>query len=376
MKLLQDYPKQVIFSNSAPAYFCSSENLTDWYNVMAWSSEYGQLARHSGDIINYDRTDLLGWYSLMYNYGFHVLLSRYQRPGYFNDPDFLTPDHRNYTIDEKRTHMALWSTFSAPLIISANMPTLTADELALLSNKDLIAVDQDPLVQQATLASTSSTVDILTKSLANGDRLVTMLNKGASAANITVSWARAGIQTKGVDGKTELGVKNLWTGESSTVKLSAGGISAANVASHATAVFRISGINKLTVTPTGAILYSRGYRKLQCLTDNISGTVTIATCDGSDAQTWVTRKDGHINSLLRPDECIVDAKGKMLSRHSGCHTDAWKYYRGGNLVNANNGHCLTANKDGPATAQPCGREVTEQVFSLPVGIDIRDDQTW
>lgn len=372
-KLLKSFPKTVVFSDSAPAYFSGAANLTDWYTVMGWAAEAGQLARHSDDIITYDVRGhnwggLDAWGSLLTNYGQQVRLARYQQPGYFNDPDFLNIDHPDYNLDEKKSHMALWSIFSAPLIISADIAALSADEVNLLINKDLIAINQDALVQQATLTSSDATWDVLTKNVANGDRVVAVLNKGSAVGDATVSWGKLGIRTARVDPNTELTVKNLWTGETSKVKLSAGGITAKGVASHGTAVYRISGhmagSDHPIVTPTGLIFNTFS---MKCLTDNKSGTVTWAACDGTDAQTWVTRDDGHINSLLRPDECIVNAGGKILSRHSGCHTDAWTYFKGGNLVNANDGKCLTENSDGSATANFCEYLTNEQVVALPVG---------
>ena len=369
--LLQAFDKTRIFSDSAPAYFSGAKNLTDWYTVMSWSSDFGQLARHSDDVINYDSKGN-AWESVMTNYGQHVRLARFQHKNFFNDPDFLITDNKNLTLTEKASQMALWSSFSCPLIISAHIPALTAEELAILTNKDLIAVNQDALIEQATFASQDATWDVLTKSLANGDRLLTILNKGASTASTKVSWAKLGIRTARIDPNTELTVKNLWTGESSKVKISAGGISAADVASHGTAVLRISGAmagsDHPIVTPTGTIFNTF---TLKCLTDNTSGTVTWATCDGSDAQSWVLRDDDHINSLLRPNECIVDAKGKLLSRHSGCHSDAWTHTQGGNLINNNSNNCLTENTDGSATVGDCGYLTNEQVVALPVGGKIK-----
>lgn len=345
--------------------------MTDWYTVMGWASDFGQLARHSYDVQTYPLGN--AWDSIMSNYGQQIRLARYQQPGYFNDPDFLITDNPSLSMDEKMSHFALWASFSAPLIISADIPALSDAEVKFLSNKDLITVNQDPLVQQATLVSSDATWDVLTKSLANGDRLLTVLNKGAKAGDLTVAWNRLGIRTNGVDPKTAMSVKNLWTGTTSKVLIGDAGIGAKDVPSHGTAAFRISGnmagSSHPIVTPTGLIFNTFS---LKCLTDNKSGTVTWAACDSSDAQVWAVRDDGHINSLLRPDECIVSAGGKILSRHSGCHSDAWQYFKGGNLVNANDGKCLTENADGSATADFCEYETNEQVVALPVGGNVVD----
>ncbi|TQS33729.1 hypothetical protein Golomagni_05914, partial [Golovinomyces magnicellulatus] len=160
--LLEKFPKTMIFSDSAPAYFVGSDvkNFTDWYTVMGWSAEYGQLARHSDDVANFASTED-GWTSIMTNYGYHVRLARYQQKGFFNDPDFLIVDNPTLSMDEKKSQFALWCSFSAPLILSANTPTLTAEEIKFLTNKDLISVNQDTLIEQATFASRDDTWDIL-----------------------------------------------------------------------------------------------------------------------------------------------------------------------------------------------------------------------
>ncbi|KAJ6781472.1 hypothetical protein PWT90_02676 [Aphanocladium album] len=367
-KLLLDFPKPIVFSDSAPAYFCGQDNLTDWYTVMGWSQKMGQLARHSDDIINYDDDREPAWNSLTRNYYQHARLARFQRENYINDPDFLNTDHWNYTLQEKRTHMALWSSFSAPLIVSADIPNLKAEELEILLNKDLIAIDQDPLVQQATLASSSSGRDVLTKNLANGDRILTVLNKAATAADYFVSWATMGIQTARISPNTVLNVKDLWTGKTEQVKISAGGITAKNVASHDTHVFRISGgmggSSHPIVLPTGMIFNVQSFR---CLTDDKSGKVRWEYCDGSDSQTWVVSNEGYINSLLRPGQCLTDVQGTLLTRNSGCKTDAWKYYNSGNLINSNSNRCVTQEQNLSATVSDCGYVTNEQVIELPAG---------
>jgi alpha-galactosidase len=101
----------------------------------------------------------------MFNYGQEIRLARYQRPGYFNDPDFLNVDHFDSTLGEKRTHFALWSSLSTTLIISIWIPGLNKEETEYLTNKDIIQVDQDSLALQATLVSQDRTRDVLTKNL-------------------------------------------------------------------------------------------------------------------------------------------------------------------------------------------------------------------
>lgn len=204
----------LIFSQSAPAYFSlwltGSDNLTDWYTVMDWVPYNGELSRHSSDVLVYIGVEgLSGWESVMQNYNYNTQLARYQRPGYFNDPDFLIADNPELTLTEKKSHFALWASFSAPLIISAWIPGLPEDVVSYLKNSDLIKVDQDPLAQQATLVSRDDSFDVLTRSLANGDRLVTVLNRGNNTASTTISALRLGLQ----DTLSTYSAKDLWTGD-------------------------------------------------------------------------------------------------------------------------------------------------------------------
>ncbi|KAJ6783744.1 hypothetical protein PWT90_03384 [Aphanocladium album] len=353
--------KRVVFSNSSPAYYADPDDLQGWYSIMMQAAAGGQLARHSYDVATYSNDP--AWYSVMSNYGFQVRTTRFQQPGFYNDPDFLIADHPGLTLEEKRSQMALWSSFSAPLIISANIPTLTKDELAFLTNRDLIAVNQDKLVQQASLVSRDDSWDVLSKSLANGDRLLTILNKGSAAADLTVPWARLGIKPQGNE---KIGVRNLWTGKASTVKGNCGGITAKKVPSHGTAVFRISG-DKLNTVPTGIILNTQ---TLHCLTDSASGAATWAACNASDGQTWSVDKTGRVSSVLNAGSCLANKAGSVSTSKESCGSSTFKFPVSGNIIDNATGKCVTENTDGSTSAADCGDVLTTQVFGVPVGVEI------
>ncbi|KZZ92991.1 alpha-N-acetylgalactosaminidase [Moelleriella libera RCEF 2490] len=355
--------KPLVFSNSAPAYFFDPDNLTDWYAVMGWAAEYGQLARHSADVATYPDGD--GWSSIMYNYGVHVRLARFQRPGFFNDPDFLITDHPSLSFEEKKSHFALWCSFSAPLLLSVDIPSLSQDDLAFLRNKDLIAVNQDRLVEQATLVSRDDRWEVLTKSLENGDRLLTVLNRGAVTGTLKVPWDRIGLSSKAF-GTASVRVKNLWTGNVRNVAIADGGIIASQVPSHGTAVFRITK-SKSPVIPRGMVFNTL---TLSCLTDQASGKVIWSECNASDAQVWAVNANGRVSSLLRPDACIVDDDGKIISHQDGCEKTSWVYKVSGNLISSVSGRCLTESANGTAAGVSCGHLLNEQVLALPVGVKV------
>lgn len=375
------WPKQMLFSESAPAYFAEASNLSSWYAVMEWVPQFGQLARHSRDTLVWNSTnywpDITGWDSIMFNYGQELRLARFQRPGYFNDPDFLNVDHFDYTLTEKKSHFALWCSLSAPLILSTDLLNITDAEVEYLTNRDLIDVDQDPLVQQATLVSQDGAWDVLTKSLYNGDRLVTVLNRGNATGDLEVSWGRAGIFPDELPTPSSINVKDLWTNQTTSVALESGGIKASAVPSRGTAVFRLSDPSAgdaIRTIPTGMIFNTYS---LHCLTDSAAGAVTWSNCSAADAQVWKVKPDGHVSSLLSPKKCLTaGTNGQLASQESGCAVgkeNRWDYFISGNLINGASGLCLTEDQavidaNSTATVAGCGYLTNEQVVALPVGV--------
>lgn len=353
--VLSSMPEPLIFSESAPAYFSGESNLTDWYSIMDWVPYYGELARHSDDIATFDSPN--PWASILTNYGYEVLLARYQSPGYFNDPDFLIVDHSDLTLDEKKSHFALWCSFSAPLIISAYIPDLSADEITYLTNPNLLAVDQDALGLQATLISQDGTFDVLSRTLSNGDRLLTILNRGESTASINVPAVRVGYPAVS---RAKFSVQDLWTGDYSTAT---GGF-AATIPSHGTAVYRIS--SSQPVTPTGQIFNTAS---LNCLTTN-GKSVSWAPCAGTDAQVWQVTESRTIRSIADLSKCLVNNK-KGVATLAVCKDSAvaqqWSYTMTGNVINHASSTCLSEGSDGNVMLLACVTERDDQVFELPSG---------
>jgi alpha-galactosidase len=353
----------LVFSESAPAYFSgplaytSETNRTNWNLAMRFVPVYGELARHSHDIDVYgDYNSTRWWDSILNNFGFEVILARYQRPGFFNDPDFLIVDWPWLTLDEKKSQFALWASFSAPLIISAYIPDLTDEEVSYLTNKDIIAIDQDPLALQATLVSQDGTWDVLTKSLANGDRLLTVLNRGNDTGSIMVDIERVGLEKQ-----RKYNVKNLWTGSTSSVKNEIN----VTLAGHATGIYRFSNVDR--IIPTGMIFNTASKR---CLAASKSA-ITSLDCTAVDAQVWRVSSDGLISPLSAPSLCMFD-HGYGLSLRSCNEKDdrqKWTYHVSGNVVNVATKKCLE-ERHSDGAAEPCGPQLDTQVFGLPSGAEV------
>jgi alpha-galactosidase len=288
----------------------------------------------------------------MTNYGFQVLLARYQEPGFYNDPDFLIMDWPWLSLDEKKSQFALWASFSAPLIISAYVPDLSADVVKLLTNEDIIKVDQDPLGLQATLVSQDGTWDVLTKTLVGEGRLLTVLNRGNVSGSISVNVDRIGLKSD-----KSYTAKDLWTGAQIEVKDAI----KITLQPHATAIYRFSGVS--SATPTGMIFNTAS---LSCLTAS-NASLIFANCTSADSQVWQITEDGHISPLSASTMCMGGRETgvELQICNKGVTNQQWIYQISGNLVNKATKLCLTERLG----VGSCGDELDSQVFGLPSGVE-------
>lgn len=105
-------------------------------------------------------------------------LAKYSGPGHWNDPDMLEVGNGKLTLDENRTHMALWAMLAAPLLAGNNLTQLTPEITAILTDRDIIAIDQDPLGKQADRIFAEGPIEIWSRPLANGDVALAVVNFG------------------------------------------------------------------------------------------------------------------------------------------------------------------------------------------------------
>ncbi|WP_412538404.1 ricin-type beta-trefoil lectin domain protein [Longispora sp. K20-0274] len=359
--------RRMAFSESAPAYFyIGVSDKRDWYKVLEWTPQYGQLWREGDDIGLAEYSAATQWSTIVRNYDYNVPLARFAGPNAWNDPDFLILGS-GITTDEARSQMSLWSMMAAPLILSTDVTALGAAELAIVGNSDVIAVDQDPLGAQGTLVSRNGNTDILARQLANGDRAVALFNRGGSSATISTTTATVGLP--GGTGCT-YAVKDLWTGQTSS-----GTTISATVPAHGTAMFRVTpSATCAGAQPTGQITVTSG----KCLDDTGSATtdgtpITLFTCHGGANQRWTFPGDGTARTL---GKCLTaagtaDGAAITLSTCTGGATQSWSYRRNGNLVNAASNKCLdvfggATTTDGARLAVwVCGYNQHNQTWSVP-----------
>jgi alpha-galactosidase len=140
----------------------------------------------------------------------------YAGPGHWNDPDMLVVGlvgwgpklhASNLTPDEQYTHISLWCLLSAPLIIGCDIARIDPFTLGLLTNDEVLALDQDGLGREATQVVSDGDRVVYAKSLEDGSIAVGIFNRGASASAMTVTWGPWGDLTAV---KGPLRVRDLW----------------------------------------------------------------------------------------------------------------------------------------------------------------------
>ena len=136
----------------------------------------------------------------------------YAKPGNWNDPDMLVVGHVGWgnphpsklKPDEQYLHISLWSLFSAPLLIGCDMEKLDDFTLNLLTNDEVIEINQDPLGKEATCVQTLGDLRIYVKELEDGSRAVGFCNFGLDL--VTISYKD--FDKLGLNGKFK--VRDLW----------------------------------------------------------------------------------------------------------------------------------------------------------------------
>lgn len=355
---LKQVGRPIVFSESAPAYF---QGTPEWYDVLAWVRGYGQLWREGSDVANYHASDPdhSRFHSVMWNYSYNLPLGRYQSPGNWNDADFIIGGDGGMTLQESRSQLALWSMMSAPLILSSEVGKLSSEALAVLGNKDVIAVDQDPLGRMATLIQRSATQDVLLKPLDGGDYAVAVLNRSSAPIQVELHPASLGFAAD-----CPFSAHDLWTGAEQQAASSL----QTQVEAHDTAIWRIHPSSSCgTPARMGTIIriVPHGERESENYTLCLAAPGSVETCAGSDAETWTVMPDGRLENA---GKCLTANAGKATAEDCDASRDQrWRYTLAGNLISRRGRLCLTGSETNSLTLEKCGHNLPTQIWSLPNG---------
>lgn len=161
----------------------------------------------------------------------NVVLDKYASLGHWNDPDMLEVGNGGMTDVEYRSHFSLWSIMAAPLLIGTDLRTIKPDALKILLNKDVIAIDQDPLGVQGKQVRDAGGIHVIVKPLKDGGRAVAVFNEGDKAKAVTVTAAEIGLKAGG-----SYTMRDLWA----HTDAKGDGSIKTTLGPHATVMYRIS----------------------------------------------------------------------------------------------------------------------------------------
>jgi alpha-galactosidase len=153
----------------------------------AWGASVGGNLWRTDD-------DIRDEYYVMAELGFGQNgLEKFSGPGHWNDPDMLEIGNGGMTSDEYRTHMSLWCILAAPLIAGNNLAAMDAETRDLLTNPEIIAIDQDTLGIQGHRIKQEGPIEVWAKPLKDGSTAIGMFNRGWGAMSVTVDFREIGL---------------------------------------------------------------------------------------------------------------------------------------------------------------------------------------
>jgi alpha-galactosidase len=311
--------RDALSATGRPIVFSMCNGWDSSVQPWTWAAPVSNLWRTTTDI-------QANFSSMLNNFHINVGLASFAGPGAWNDPDMLEIGN-GMSATENTSEFSLWAEMAAPLIAGTNLVSASTATLSVLTNRAVIAVDQDSLGKQGREISASGGLDVLAKPLANGDVSVALFNETGSTATISTTAAAIG-----KTGSASYTLTNLWTGATSTTT----GTISASVPAHGTVMYRVAG-GSASTNPSGEI-HAIGAAK--CLdvpnSTQTNGTqLDIWTCSGASNQVW-TLTSGQLTVYSGSSQKCLDAFNNQTT--PGTKVEIWTCNGGANqqwAVNSN-----------------------------------------
>ena len=185
--------RDALYAAGRPIVF----SLCEWGNTQPWlwAKDVGHLWRTTGDIT--DCYNCQGEYDMGMRFIIQLQdgLEKYAGPDHWNDPDMLETGNPGLTLAESRSNFSIWCMLAAPLMAGNNLLAMTPEILSLLTNKEAIAIDQDPLGKQASKYMDHPSKQIWTKELSNDKWAICYHNPGDQTITLRINWKHFGFLT-------------------------------------------------------------------------------------------------------------------------------------------------------------------------------------
>ncbi len=196
-------------------------SLCEWGNnkPWLWAKDVGHLWRTTGDIAakfdsNVDHGTWTSW-GVLSILDMQEGLRQYAGPDHWNDPDMMEVGN-GMTVNQDRVHMSMWCMLAAPLMAGNDIANMSVETKDILTNKDVIAIDQDVLGIQGFKFSAKDSVETWFKPLSGGDWAVCFLNRSKKPVAVSFDWAATRVYDDLAKrdlnaGETEYSLFNVWT---------------------------------------------------------------------------------------------------------------------------------------------------------------------
>ncbi|MDQ3819772.1 MAG: glycoside hydrolase family 27 protein [Acidobacteriota bacterium] len=181
--------RDALYAAHRPVVF----SLCEWGSnkPWTWAKDVGHLWRTTGDIYNcFDCIKDHGtWKQLgaMQILDLQKGLRDYAGPGHWNDPDMMEVGN-GMSVSEDRAHFSMWCMLAAPLIAGNDLRSMSKETREILTNREVIAVDQDSLGVEGLMYSAKDGLEVWFKPLSNGDWAMAVLNRSTSQRKISFDW--------------------------------------------------------------------------------------------------------------------------------------------------------------------------------------------
>jgi alpha-galactosidase len=177
------------------------------YASYRWAPRIAQSWRTDTDI-GFNRN--IQWVNVLRNLDHDASEPTAAGPGHWNDPDYLGPE-LGMTSSEAQAQLTMWAIVAAPLMLGSDPRALSDSTIAMLENRQVIAVDQDPLGIQGTVVQQHGEGQVWSKPLAGGEAAVALLNRGSVPLQITTDTSTVGLRSA-----ASYTVRDLWAGTTET----------------------------------------------------------------------------------------------------------------------------------------------------------------
>ncbi|KAJ1383006.1 Glycosyl hydrolase, all-beta [Sesbania bispinosa] len=192
------YPpmSEALLNSGRPIFF----SLCEWgsEDPATWAKSVGNSWRTTGDIED-------TWDSMISRADQNDKWASYAGPGGWNDPDMLEVGNGGMTTEEYRAHFSIWALAKAPLLIGCDIRALDATTKEILTNTEVIAVNQDKLGVQGKKVKSKNDLEVWAGPLSDNKLAVILWNRSSSKATVTASWSDLGLETG-----TSIDARDLW----------------------------------------------------------------------------------------------------------------------------------------------------------------------